>query len=228
MLRIRAFRAPDDQEAGQRFVIGHRKVLEDLGVKVTSSKSDWIDDPFVYVMVVEDTEKDNIVVGGTRLHIAHQGGVLPMEEAIGRVDDNIYNEIAKLRDSGTAEIAGIWNSRSVMGLGLGAKFVMRSAIALGEQLGLETMLSFASKASRSRGYEKGFEAFTSVGNQGEFNYPKLDLIATAVICYDLKNLPLATEEERIEIIKLKKELNFTTIEKWPKGEFELEYQLKLK
>lgn len=228
MLRIRAFNAPDDQNAGERFVYGHRKVLEDLGVKVTSSKSDWIDDPFVYVMVVEDLEKDNEVVGGTRLHVSHENGILPMEEAIGRVDDKIYGEVAKLREAGTAEIAGIWNSRSIMGLGLGAKFVMRSAIALSEQIGLQTMLSFASKATRSRGYEKGFEAFKNVGDNGEFNYPKLDLIATAVICYDLVNLPLATEFERNEILKLREKLNFTTQEEWPKGTFDLEYHLRMK
>ncbi len=226
MLRIRAFNAPDDMEAGEQFVRGHRKVLEDLGVKVTSSKSDWIDDPYVYVVVVEDTESKE-VVGGTRLHVSHENGILPMEEAVGRVDPRIFNEIKKLRDDGTGEIAGIWNSRSVMGMGLGSIFVMRSIIALGEQIGLKTMLSFASKATRDRGYAKGFEPFVNIGNNGEFNYPKLDLIATAVICYDLKELPLAIEIERTEIFKLREKLNFKTIEQWPRGLFELEYQLKI-
>lgn len=227
MLRIRAFKAPDDQDAGERFAVGHRKVLEDIGVKVTSGKNDWIDDPNVYVMVVEDTADNNEIVGGVRLHVANRMTVLPMVEAIAKVDARIYEEIDKLRDAGTAEICGIWNSRKIMGLGLGAIYLMRSSIALAPQVGLDTMLSFASRATRQRGYEKGFEPFTVVGNQGEFNYPKLDLIATAVVCYDPMELHLATEKERSEIFKLRERLNFRTTETWPKGEFELEYQLKL-
>ena len=227
MLRIRAFRAPDDQEAGEKFAIGHKKLLEDIGVKVTSGKNDWICDPSVYVMVVEDTEKDNAIVGGVRLHVATRDSVLPMEEAISKVERKVFVEIDKLIDEGTAEICGIWNDRSIMGLGLGAIYLMRSAIALSSQLGLSTILSFASKATRQRGYDKGFEPFTVIGNKGEFNYPKLDLIATAVICYDPLTLRLAKEKERSEIFKLRDSSKFIAIEKWPKGEFELEYDLKL-
>ena len=227
MLRIRAFRAPDDQEACEKFAIGHKKVLEDIGVKVTSGNNDWISDPYVYVMVVEDTEKNNEILGGVRLHVANRKTVLPMVEAISKVENKIIDEIDKLIEGGTAEICGIWNSRSIMGLGLGAIYLMRSSIALASQIGLETILSFASRATRQRGYEKGFEPFTVVGNKGEFNYPKLDLIATAVICYDPLELRLAKEKERVEISKLRNRLKFIATETWPKGEFELEYDLKL-
>ena len=202
-------------------------MLEDIGVKVTSGKNDWVDDPFVYVMVVEDTSNANEILGGVRLHVANHKTEMPMVEAIAKVDNRIYAEIDKLIDGGTAEICGIWNSRKIMGLGLGAIYLMRSSIALAPQIGLDSMLSFASRATRQRGYEKGFEPFTVVGNQGEFNYPKLDLIATAVVCYDPMELHLATEKERTEIFKLRNKLNFRATETWPKGEFDLEYRLKL-
>tara|TARA_R110002050_G_scaffold221792_2_gene357673 strand:+ start:44228 stop:44914 length:687 start_codon:yes stop_codon:yes gene_type:complete len=227
MLRIRAFKAIDDTDAGEKFAIGHKKVLEDIGVKVTSGNNDWVEDPNVFVMIVEDTAKDNEVLGGVRLHVANKITVLPMVEAISKVEDKIYGEINNLMDAGTAEICGIWNSRKVMGLGLGAIYLMRCSIALSTQVGLSTMLSFASRATRGRGYEKGFEPFTVVGNKGEFNYPKLDLIATAVICYDPEILSLATEKERNEIFKLRNKQNFIATETWPKGEFELEYNIKL-
>lgn len=228
MLRIRAFHAPDDQEAGERFAIGHKSVLEDLGVKVTSGSADWISDPNVYVIVVEDTKNDNHIVGGARVHLAHFNGVLPMVEAVSKVDDKIGSEIEKLIPARTAELCGMWNSRAVMGLGLGAKYVMRSAIALADQLELGTMLSFASRATRQRGYDKGFEPLVTVGDRGEFNYPKLDLIATAVICYDPQVLSLAKPEERDEIMKLRNKLDFETSEKWPKGEFDVHYALDMK
>ncbi|MGB0806252.1 MAG: hypothetical protein ACPGRC_06135 [Salibacteraceae bacterium] len=228
MLRIRAFTAPNDTDAGERFALGHKKVLEDIGVKVTSGRNDWLEDPNVFVMIVEDTANDNEVLGGVRLHKANNFTEMPMVEAIAKVDDRIFKEIAKLQEKGTAEICGIWNSRKIMGLGLGAIYLMRSSIALSTQVGLDTMLSFASRATRQRGYDKGFEPFTVVGNLGEFNYPKLDLIATAVVCYDPETLKLAKEIERNEIFKLRKEKTFIATEKWPKGEFQLEYNLVLK
>lgn len=227
MLRIRAFRAPDDPETGMKFAVGHRNVLERIGVKVTSDNTTWIHDPFVYVLVVEDTNNDNTVVGGVRLHVANKNTELPMVQAVGKVDPRIYEVIGKLMINGTAEIAGIWNSREVMGMGLGAIYLMRSVIAIASQIGLETILSFASKATLQRGYDKGFEPLTSIGRNGEFNYPKMNLIATAVICKDHINMPLATDFERNEIWKLRELMEFKTTAKWPKGEYELEYHLRL-
>ena len=227
MLRIRAFRAPDDPDTGMKFAIGHRNVLESIGVKVTSDNTDWIHDPFVYVLVVEDTNNDNNVVGGVRLHVANDTSELPMVQAVGKVDPRVYDVIGQLKMNGTAEIAGIWNSRAVMGMGLGAIYLMRSVIAIGSQIGLETILSFASKATLQRGFDKGFEPLKTIGNNGEFNYPKMNLIATAVICRNHLNMPLATDFERSEILKLRDLLEFKTTAKWPRGEFELEYQLRL-
>ena len=45
MLRIRAFRAPDDPDTGVNFAEGHRRVLEDLGVNVTTNNMHWIINP---------------------------------------------------------------------------------------------------------------------------------------------------------------------------------------
>ena len=177
--------------------------------------------------MVEDTEKDNLVVGGVRLHVANTKTELPMVQAVGKVDPRVYSEIDKLMINGTAEIAGIWNSRAVMGMGLGAIYLMRSVIAIGSQIGIETILSFASKATLQRGYDKGFEPFTSIGDNGEFNYPKMNMIATAVICRNHINMPLATDFEKNEINKLRNLLEFKTNERWPRGEFELAYQLRL-
>ena len=134
----------------------------------------------------------------------------------------------RLKQRGTAEIAGIWNGREVMGMGLGAIYLMRAVVAIASQLKLGTIMSLASRATLQRGYDKGFEPLTSVGNNGEFNYPKFNLIATLVIIYDHYNMPLATEEERNEINKMRRLLSYDTRVEWPRGEFMLEYQLKLK
>jgi hypothetical protein len=227
MLRIRAFRAPDDQEAGEKFAKGHAQVLEDIGVKVTSGKNDWVTNPYVYVMVVEDTNQDNKVVGGARLHVANRISELPMVEAIGQVDNKIYIEIDKLIDGGVAEVCGLWNSSDIAGLGIGSNILVRICIALAKQAKLEKLVALVARHTLRRAIQKGFEVITTVGDEGKFNYPKLDLVATAIELKDTEMLPLAIDSERTEILKLREKYHFVKSEKWPKGEFDLEYNLEL-
>ncbi len=227
MLRVRAFRAPDDVAAGEKFAEGHRKVLEDIGVKVTSGRNDWIHDPFVYVMVVEDTANENKVVGGARLHVANREKELPMVEAIAQVDKSIYSEIDQLIDNGVAEVCGLWNSHEIAGLGIGSNILVRICIAIAKQANLSKLVALVARHTLRKAIQKGFEVITTVGNEGKFNYPKLDLVATAIVLNDIELLPLAIEYERIEIMRLREKHFFVCMEKWPKGEFELEYQLQL-
>ena len=227
MLRIRAFRAPDDTEAGERFATGHKKVLEDIGVKVTSGKNDWVSDPYVYVMVVEDTANNNKVVGGARLHVANRISELPMVEAIGKVDNSIYNEIDDLVDEGVAEVCGLWNSHEIAGLGVGSNILVRICIAIAKQANLKRLVALVARHTLRKALQKGFEVITTVGDEGQFNYPKLDLVATAIVLNDIETLPVALESERNEILKLRENNFFTTTETWPKGEFDMEYQLLL-
>ncbi len=227
MLRVRAFRAPDDMEAGERFALGHKKVLEDIGVKVTSGRNDWIADPFVYVMVVEDTANENKVVGGARLHVANREKELPMVEAIGQVDDGIYPQVDVMVDDGVAEVCGLWNSNEIAGLGIGSNILVRICIAIAKQANLTKLVALVARHTLRKAIQKGFEVITTVGDEGKFNYPKLDLVATAIVLNDVEDLSKAIEYERIEILELRRRNFFVCTVKWPKGEFELEYQLLL-
>ena len=70
MLKIRAFRAIDDQYTCEKFVVGHRHVLESIGVtKVTSSKNEWMVNPAVFVIIVESQDREK-VFGGARVHVS--------------------------------------------------------------------------------------------------------------------------------------------------------------
>ena len=58
-IRIRAFRATDDSESCQKFIYGHRKVLEHHGIeKVCSSTDAWLYDQSVFVVVVESPDRE--------------------------------------------------------------------------------------------------------------------------------------------------------------------------
>ncbi len=225
MISIRAFRAIDDQESCKAFAEGHANVLRDYGVsKVTSSSTDWFHNPAAYVMIVENKETGE-TVGGIRIHIADGVTRLPMEDAIAIVDTRVYELIAKYIPIGTGELCGLWNAKSVAGYGLGSYFLMRVGISVTQQLKLPTLFALCAPHTLQISVEKGFEKETSIGNEGTFIYPKLDLVATSIIIKDTLNLPDALPEEKRLIFELRDNPEITRMEYGPKGNIEISYSL---
>lgn len=218
----------DNEGLCLEFLEGHRNVLKEYGVtKVTSARRDWISNPNVYVIVVIDDETKK-VVSGMRLHIAHEDYPLPMETAIAEVDKSIHEVVAAYRENITGEIGGLWNSRSIAGYGIGIKYLIRSGIVIAEQLKMGTVLALCAEHTLGSCLEKGFEIETAVGNSGKFNYPKIDLVATAAVIKDPLNLPLAIEEEREKVFCMRKNLVSEAIETTPRGDMHVRYELEIK
>ncbi|RAI86032.1 hypothetical protein [Algoriphagus yeomjeoni] len=203
MFKLIAFRAINDPERCQKFIEGHRQVLESIGVKkVTSANNSWINNPDVIVVIVESDE-DGLIYGGARIHRANKDYPLPMVEAIEELDSSIKDVIEKDIDAGTGEICGMWNSRKITGLGIGAIFMSKACLALTPKLNLTSLYALFAPVTVKLGLEMGYEILTQVGNNGTFYYPKLDLIATAMKMYDSENLPMTTQEHRDSIFKIR-------------------------
>lgn len=227
MIKLRLYRAIDDPESCQKFIIGHRHVLENIGVtKVTSSKDAWMYNPGVYVLIVEDSD-DGRVLGGARVHIASKDYRLPVEEATSFIDAKVVDVIDSYIPAGTGEICGLWNSREVAGLGIGAVFLTRAAVAISTQIGLTSLFALCAPYTVKMAENVGYEIETSVGNNGTFYYPKLDLVATFMILKDVGTLSKASDEERNPIMELRANPVVERIEKYRNREVKLFYQLTL-
>ncbi len=225
MLNIRTFRAIDDQESCKIFAEGHAKVLLDYGVtKVTSSSASWFHNPAVYVMIAERTDTLE-TVGGIRIHIADGITRLPMEDAIAVVDKDVYNLIDRYIAGGTAELCGLWNSKTTAGLGIGSFYLMRAGISAAPRLNLTTLFALCAPHTLKISVDKGFEVEKSIGKEGTFIYPKLDLLATTILIKDLANLPHALPKERDLILDLREKQKLTRTESGPKGDMEIHYDL---
>lgn len=227
MFRFKAFRAIDDPERCHSFAKGHANVLKEYGVtKVTSANNQWMFNPYVYVVVVELADSGQIV-SGLRLHIAHEDYPLPMEQAVAPVDQRITDLVKNYSQGGTAEVAGLWNSRSISGYGIGAIFLIRAGIAIATQLNLGTLLALVAEYTLPPSLKKGFEIEKAIGNEGVFFYPKLDLVATTIVLKDVFRLPIAEKGERDYIFMLRDSLHCVREENSPKGVFQIEYDLKI-
>lgn len=229
MFTFNAFRAVDEPETCEQFIEGHANVLREYGVtKVTSSNNEWKDNPFVYVVTVHDDSTGN-VVSGLRIHIADEKYPLPLEGAIYQVDNKITKLISEYRkNGGTGEIGGLWNSRAISGYGIGALFLSRTSLVIAEQLNVPSLFALCAEYTLKPTLQKGFEIEDKIGNNGTFFYPKLDLVATLAVLKDVKNLPLALKEERDYIFDLRENLVCKRVENTPKGQIEINYNLKIK
>jgi hypothetical protein len=227
MIKIKLFRAIDDLESCQKFVLGHRHVLENIGImKVTSSNDTWMHNPGVYVLIVLDTE-DGRVLGGARVHVANQEYRLPMEEATKLIDPKVPSVINEYIAAGTGEICGLWNSREVAGMGIGAVFLTRAAVVAAAQIGLNSLFALCAPYTVKMAENVGYEIEETVGNKGTFYYPKLDLLATFMILKDVQVLSKASEEEYAAIMDLIKNPDIKRVETHRKREVNLHYQLVL-
>ncbi len=227
MVVLRAFRATEDPDTCHRFIDGHERVLSSIGIKkVTSAKEDWMYNPAAFVIVVEDPETKEIH-GGARLH-AHGGTQkLPIEEATAYMDSKVSDLIEEYAKGGTGEICGLWNSRKIAGLGFGSLYLNRATLAIAEQVGISSLFSLCAPYTMKPAYSFGYEREESVGENGQFYYPKLDLIATVMVLKDCINMPLADPLQRNRIFNLREDLNQLYIENEAHKEVEVSYNLKI-
>ncbi|PPL00827.1 hypothetical protein [Parapedobacter indicus] len=228
MIRIRTFIAPDDQTACEKFIVGHRKLLEIYGIsKITSNRHDWVDDRRTIVILVEDTDTKK-VYGGARVQLVSEGRSLPIETAIGRYDENIYHMIAEDEQrGGTCEICGLWNSREVAGMGIGSYILSRVGVAITKQLPVVSLFVLCAPITVKMGLRLGCTVERELGNNGLFYYPKDDLVATVMRMTNVDDLSRATELERNKIMLLRANPHQFLAERGPKGTFDVEYDLAI-
>lgn len=202
-IRLRAYRAVDEPDTCELFVKGHADVLAGIGItKVTSSKNEWTRDPGVFVIVVESLD-DLKVYGGARVHVATGTNLLPMEAATKEMDPYVLKLIASYARQGTGEVCGLWNSADLAGYGIGSPLLIRCGIAIATQIGLQSLFALCAPYTVKAVANCGMQLEDSIGNKGTFYYPKLDLIATAMVLKDVTKLDFATDEDKQAIQQMR-------------------------
>ncbi|MDJ1481677.1 hypothetical protein QNI16_14345 [Cytophagaceae bacterium YF14B1] len=223
MLKIRAFRAIDDEIACLGFMEGHIRVLADYGItSISSNSSEWKDSASVYVVVAE--KEDGTIVGGGRLHITDGIDILPMEKAVGDQDARLKDVLYSYPLGHTGELCGLWNARQIAGSGLSILLV-RSLIAITNQIGLKSLFTFCSEYTIELGRRVGFQLESGVGDNGAFIYPGINYLGRVFRIPDIYTIETATEYDRTRIQELRMRPGQTCLEQGSKGEVQIDYDL---
>src|ERR1700761_6068595 len=226
-VRLRAFRAVDDPKTCQLFLEGHTHVLTSIGVtKVTSSKNEWVENPAAFVMVVESLDGKKLY-GGVRLHVAGGSEPLPIESATGQLDPAVFDLVWDYAQRGTGELCGLWNSREIAGYGVGSIFLIRAAVAISYQIGIQSLFALCAPYTVKPVAAVGMQLESSIGQKGTFYYPKLDLIATTMLLKDVPELSIALEEEKSAIFKIRENLNCIRVEELRGKQITIHYEIKI-
>jgi hypothetical protein len=226
-VRLRAFRAIDEPDTCKLFIEGHTHVLTSIGItKVTSSKNEWTENPAAFVMIVESLDRKK-VYGGARVHVAGGNQLLPIEQATGAMDPGIFDLVWNFAQNGTGELCGLWNSREIAGYGIGSIFLIRTAVAISYQIGIQSLFALCAPYTIPPGEAVGMERETSIGNDGTFYYPKLDLLATTMVLKDVPTLHKAYEEDKLAILKIREDLNIVRKEVLRKKELTIHYETEI-
>ena len=204
-LYFKAFKAVDNREACMKFIEGHTHVLEIFGItQITSAKIDWVINPNVYVILVS-AEEDGRALAGSRVHIADGNYPLPVEGAVGNMDDRIYTMVQERIERGTGELCGVWNSWEIAGLGVGSWILSQISVAVSSLIGLQSLFGLTAPATYRNAVRGGFRVVKEIGLNGKFYYPKEDLLATVVLNDELDTLPTATKESHDFVMALRKD-----------------------
>ncbi len=194
-------KAVDDSELCHRFSTGHRKLLENHNVDLGPIDTSWYSDENVYILVVKDDLKDEIL-GGSKLVISNGKGNLPMERLLSDDYPNLQGLLSKLSNNGIVEISSLWNSRSIAGWGLGSEQLIKASIVVSSFLNVDKIVTFCSPFVTRFAESYGFVPLKDFGLNGAIPFPDDRWMSTINVLYDMDEMKLADTSCRNEIFEL--------------------------
>lgn len=226
-MNIRAFRAIDEYNTCIKYKEHHVNVLKDYGItNVTSSKDEWYLNPNMYCIIAESV-KENEMIGGIRVQISDTEHLLPVETAIGKMDVAIHQLVRNYRtNGGVGELCGLWNAKKIAGYGV-SLLLVRAGISITNQLKFKTMIGICAEYSLQMFQNVGFIIDKSLGVNGEFPYPNDTYKANVVGILNSETLNTATYYDKFRMDSLRSNPKQTYIEKGPKGNLEVNYNLTI-
>ena len=223
--RVSAFRAVDEPNLCSQYVKGHVKVLTDYGISnITSNNNLWVNNPNIYCLGLHS--ESNELMAGIRIQLADGINPLPIEKAIGHMDSKIYDLVEKYAtNGGIGELSGLWVNNQLKGMAIGW-YMVRAAIASSNQLNFKTMIGICGDVTLKMFNNVGFTIEKGLGSNGQFYYPKEDLIAHAVGILDAVTLDNAIEYDKKIMQSLRNKTHQKRIESDTKIKVDIEYNLK--
>lgn len=176
-------RASDNYTICEDFVKGHRQLLAVNGVDLGPIDNSWFSSNNVFLLVVRRTNSEEIL-GGSKMVIYDGDENLPLLKLLKDDYPELISYLREFHGGGLVEISGLWNSRSVAGLGLGSEQLIRTSIAISGMLNVETVVTFCSPFVTRFAELYGFVPLSKFGANGSIPFPDERWLSTINILED--------------------------------------------
>jgi hypothetical protein len=201
-------RASDNYSLCENFVRGHRQLLAVNDVDLGPIDTSWFNSKDVYLLIVQRAGEEEIL-GGAKLVIFDGVGNLPLLKLLNDDYPELLGLLKNFSLNGLVEISGLWNSRSVAGLGLGSEQLIRTSIAICGLLDIETVITFCSPFVTRFAELYGFAPLSSFGKNGSIPFPDDRWMSTINILEDPHLMSKADVNEKQLIEELRNTPNQT-------------------
>jgi hypothetical protein len=195
-------RASDDYSLCEKFVQGHRKLLSVNDVDLGPIDTSWFNSTNVFLLVVRRAGADEIL-GGAKLVVFDNKDNLPLLKLLNEDYPELIGYMREYGKNGLVEISGLWNSRSVAGLGLGSEQLIRTSIAICGLLDIETVVTFCSPFVTRFAELYGFSPLSQFGENGSIPFPDDRWMSTINILTDPLIMSNADDSEKNVIFELR-------------------------
>lgn len=201
-------RASDDYSLCENFVKGHRQLLAVNDVDLGPIDTSWFNSSDVYLLVVRRAGESEIL-GGAKLVVFDKEENLPLLQLLKEDYPELTNYLKDYSENGLIEISGLWNSRSVAGLGLGSEQLIRTSIAICGLLNVATVITFCSPFVTRFAELYGFMPLSKFGQNGSIPFPDNRWMSTINILLDPHVMSKADDIEKEIIFELREQPNQT-------------------
>ena len=224
-ITLKAFRAPDQPELCQEFMREHRKVLEDFGIQNVSTNNErWMSDPNAFIIVALHGSLG--MVGGIRLQVASETEPLPMEEAVGKMDPLVKEELEALRVHGNGEVCSLWNANRYGNMGIPV-ILSQAVTAMATMANVKRMVCLVAHYTQRHPKRNGFVVMDTVGDKGCFSYPIPSIKAISMVNKDTMLLADASNDQRQLIYSLRLRPKQVRIEAPNSTPMEVHYEMQI-
>jgi hypothetical protein len=223
-LNFKAFRAINELEMCLKYKEEHQNVLRDYGItNITTNNDEWMY-PNIYC-VVALSEDNTKILGGVRAQISDIDTPLPVEQAIGKMDNKIHKIVSDFRNNGgVGELCALWNAKAIAGMGISV-LLTRAGIAISNQLEIKTLMGICADYTLKMFQQVGFVVDNSLGTNGEFPYPNATYTARVLGIMNAASLETAHKYDKDRMSSMRSNPIQIFVEKEAKKEIEINYNL---
>ncbi|MFM7815079.1 MAG: hypothetical protein ACKO66_11230, partial [Flavobacteriales bacterium] len=159
-------------------------------------------------------------------HIFNGSNSVPLIDALEEVEPRIRDILSRNLPKATAEVCGLWNSKRVFGKGLSALLCICSVV-IARRVDLFDFYCFSAPYTEKMIKTNGLIDLKEIGDEGKFNYPTEEFVSKVLYHPSIFTLELAESFNKDRIISLSSNPNQTLLEKSPRSNYWVEYDLSL-